>query len=97
MIAQKKGADRIELCKNLDEGGLTPSILDIKKANDLLIIPLKVMIRCRPGNFLYNTKEIDKMIEDIQKVKDLGSKEIVFGVIDKNYQIKKFRYLKLSN
>ena len=87
MIAQKKGADRLELCKNLDEGGLTPSILDIKKANDLLIIPLKVMIRCRPGNFLYNKKEIDKMIEDIQKVKDLGIKEIVFGVIDKNYQI----------
>ena len=84
MRAQKKGADRIELCKNLDEGGLTPNILDIKKAFDLLTIPLKVMIRCRPGNFLYNKKEIEKMLEDIQKVKALGIKEIVFGVIDKN-------------
>lgn len=87
MRAQKKGADRIELCKNLDEGGLTPNILDIKKAFDLLTIPLKVMIRCRPGNFLYNKKEIEKMLEDIQKVKALGIKEIVFGVIDKNYKI----------
>ncbi len=87
MIAQKQGADRIELCKNLEQGGLTPNFLDIKKAYDSLSIPLKVMIRCRPGNFLYNKEEIDKMLEDLQKVKILGIKEIVFGAIDKNYQI----------
>tara|TARA_B100000767_G_C19765039_1_gene537123 strand:+ start:1601 stop:2182 length:582 start_codon:yes stop_codon:yes gene_type:complete len=87
LIAQKQGADRIELCKNLEQGGLTPNFLDIKKAYDSLSIPLKVMIRCRPGNFLYNKEEIDKMLEDLQKVKILGIKEIVFGAIDKNYQI----------
>ncbi|MBT5782500.1 MAG: copper homeostasis protein CutC [Candidatus Marinimicrobia bacterium] len=87
LIAQKEGADRIELCKNLDEGGLTPSFLEIKKSFDLLTVPLKVMIRCRPGNFFYNKEEIDKMLEDLQKIKNLGIKEVVFGAIDENYQI----------
>ncbi|MDA8752935.1 copper homeostasis protein CutC [Candidatus Marinimicrobia bacterium] len=86
-MAQKEGADRIELCKNLDEGGLTPSFLEIKKSFDLLTVPLKVMIRCRPGNFFYNKEEIDKMLEDLQKIKNLGIKEVVFGAIDENYQI----------
>ena len=87
LIAQKQGADRIELCKNLEQGGLTPNFLDIKKAYDSLAVPLKVMIRCRSGNFIYNKEEIDKMLEDLQKVKIIGIQEIVFGAIDKNYQI----------
>ena len=87
LIAQKQGADRIELCKNLEQGGLTPNFLDVKKAHDSLAVPLKVMIRCRSGNFIYNKEEIDKMLEDLQKVKILGIQEIVFGAIDKNYQI----------
>ena len=45
------------------------------------------MIRCRPGNFFYNKEEIDKMLEDLQKIKNLGIKEVVFGAIDENYQI----------
>jgi len=45
------------------------------------------MIRCKPGNFFYNKEEIDKMLEDLQKIKNLGIKEVVFGAIDENYQI----------
>jgi len=77
-------ANRIELCSRLDIGGLTPSIFQIKQSLKKISIPVKVMIRCRGGNFNYSTKEIDEMLNDIQKVKKLGVKEIVFGALDKN-------------
>ena len=51
---EKKGADQIELCSRLDLDGLTPSKKLILQTIKRVSIPIKVMIRSRPGNFIYN-------------------------------------------
>jgi len=87
LSAEKLNANRIELCKSLNLDGLTPDIIEVKKSLDLLSIPLKVMIRCRPGNFIYNNSEVEKMLEDIKLIKKIGVKEIVFGALTKEKKI----------
>ena len=64
--AQKGGADRIELCDNLFEGGTTPSYGAIKYCAEKLSIPTMVIIRPRGGDFLYNEAEFDVMLNDIK-------------------------------
>ena len=65
LIAQQNGADRIELCSRLDLDGLTPSRDLIRSVKSKLTIPIKVMIRPRAGNFVYNNQEIEQMKNDI--------------------------------
>jgi copper homeostasis protein len=82
--AQLGGADRIELCDNLAQGGTTPSAGKIKLAKQLLHIPVFVLIRPRKGDFHYNTLEFDTMLEDIAIAKTLGADGIVSGVLNKD-------------
>ncbi|MGB4480480.1 MAG: copper homeostasis protein CutC, partial [Caldicoprobacterales bacterium] len=56
--AEQLGADRIELCDNLGEGGTTPSLGTIKMAKESLSIPVFTIIRPRGGNFVYSQEEI---------------------------------------
>ncbi|MDX8335064.1 MULTISPECIES: copper homeostasis protein CutC [Cetobacterium] len=86
LSAFKKGANRIELCENLFEGGTTPSYGTIKKARELPI-PSFVMIRPRGGDFCYSPEEIEIMKEDIKVCKDLGVLGVVFGVLTKEKEI----------
>ena len=58
VIAMKNGANRVELCDNLHEGGTTPSYGTIKKSRELAI-PAFIMIRPRGGNFYYSEEEIE--------------------------------------
>jgi len=87
LIAEKKGADRIELCGNLQIDGITPSYGMIKLCKKLLHIPVMVMIRPRGGNFQYSDQELDIMKEDIKVAKELGADGIVLGVLNKNQDI----------
>lgn len=82
--ANKNGANRIELCDNLAEGGTTPSFGTIKICKDLLNIPIACMIRPRGGNFIYSDEEIQTMIEDIKICKKLNVESVVFGVLNKD-------------
>lgn len=84
--AEKNGADRIELCADLKHGGLTPPVNLIESAQKLLTIPLKVLIRPRKGDFIYNENELAVMETDIEICKQLDIDEIVIGVlnIDRN-------------
>ena len=59
------GAERIELCDNLKEGGTTPSYGTILMAKETLKLPINVMIRPRGGNFIYSEDEIKIMEKDI--------------------------------
>jgi copper homeostasis protein len=79
--AQSGGADRVELCDNLLEGGTTPSAGCIKVARRGLKIGLQVIIRPRGGDFLYNQQEIEVMREDIRMAKDLGADGVVIGCL----------------
>jgi copper homeostasis protein len=79
--AERGGADRVELCDNLLEGGTTPSAGCIKVARRDLKIGLHVLIRPRGGDFLYTAEEMEVMREDIRLAKELGVDGVVIGCL----------------
>lgn len=80
--AQRGGADRVELCAGIPEGGTTPSYGDIVMARKLLITTkLHVIIRPRGGDFLYSDLEREIMLEDVRMARRLGVDGVVFGVL----------------
>lgn len=82
MAAQAAGADRVELCANLLEGGTTPSAGVIALARRKIEIKLHVMIRPRGGDFCYEADEVRVMENDITMAKQLGADGVVFGILD---------------
>ena len=76
---EKGGANRVELCKNLGVGGLTPKREDILKVKAEIMIPLHVLIRPKSDNFIYTEDEYLQMIDDIQFCKSIGCNGIVIG------------------
>lgn len=82
-IAEKAGADRLELCGELGVGGLTPSMGLLKQALSQIGIPINVMIRPRSGDFCYTNDEINTMKENIRIIKDRfpSVNGFVFGII----------------
>ena len=81
LAAERGGADRVELCDNLLEGGTTPSAGAIKVARRLLKIGLQVIIRPRGGDFLFSDVEMEVMREDVRMAKDLGADGVVIGIL----------------
>ncbi len=81
VAAEKGGAQRVELCCALLEGGLTPSAGAIILARKSLRIGLNVIIRPRGGDFLYTQAEHEVMLRDIETAKDLGADGVVIGVL----------------
>lgn len=77
------GADRIELCCALSEGGLTPSFGLLRKAIGFGI-PVNVLIRPRRGDFLYSEEEVDVMVEDIRQAVACGANGVVIGALDRD-------------
>jgi copper homeostasis protein len=82
LAAQEGGADRVELCDDLDHGGTTPSHGMIAIARDRLRIPLYVLIRPRTGDFCYDAHEIEVMLRDIETCSKLGCDGVVIGALD---------------
>ena len=87
------GADCAELCEALEVGGVTPSYGTLLRCKDVPWrvstgrLPIRVLIRCRPGNYIYNDDEIAVMCEDIKMVKSLGYEGVVIGALNKNGDI----------
>ena len=81
LLAERKNADRIELCGRLDLGGITPPREMIISSVKQLSIPAKIMIRPRGGNFIYSDSEVELMISDIIFCKKNGIDEIVLGAL----------------
>ncbi len=79
--AELGGADRVELCDNLWEGGTTPSHAVIKLAKQHLSIPVFVLIRPRGGDFTYSDLEFEIIKQDISAAKDAVVDGIVSGVL----------------
>ena len=82
LAAQEGGANRIELCSNLNSGGLTPSAGTIISVMKALHIPVFVLIRPRAGDFLYSRNEFEVMKEDIIYAKNRGAADVVFGILN---------------
>ncbi len=85
--AEKAGANRIELCKDLHLDGLTPDYETAKRTIDSLNIPVFILIRPRKGDFIYSNEEFELMKRDIIKFKEMGCKGIVSGVLNNDNSI----------
>lgn len=79
--AVEGGADRIELCANLAEGGTTPSAGMVRKCREAFNVLLYPIIRPRGGDFLYTTEEFDIMLHDVKLFKDYGCDGVVIGLL----------------
>ncbi|WP_283244258.1 copper homeostasis protein CutC [Wansuia hejianensis] len=85
--AEDLGADRIELCDNLNEGGTTPSLGTIKIAKETISVPIFPIIRPRGGNFIFSEEEIKIMERDIELCKSLNIDGVVIGALTSNNEI----------
>lgn len=93
--AQIAGADRVELCANLPEGGTTPSFGTIISVRNNLDIGVHVLIRPRGGDFLYTDPEYDIMRRDIDICGEAGVDGIVIGILTSDGNIDIERTAKL--
>ncbi|XP_067565835.1 copper homeostasis protein cutC homolog isoform X4 [Pseudorca crassidens] len=87
--AERGGADRIELCSGLVEGGTTPSMGVLQVVKQYVQIPVFVMIRPRGGDFLYSDREVEVMKADIRLAKLYGADGLVFGALTEDGHIDK--------
>lgn len=68
-VAEAAGADRLELCAALGEGGITPSLGTVAVVlASVRRVGVQVLIRQRPGNFVYTAAELDAMVADIRAI-----------------------------
>ncbi|MDN5200426.1 copper homeostasis protein CutC [Fulvivirgaceae bacterium BMA10] len=91
IAAQEGGADRIELCDNIYDGGTTPSVGTMEIARKHLSIDFYAIIRPRGGDFLYTDAEFEVMKKDVLSAKRLGLDGVVFGILTKDGKIDKER------
>lgn len=82
IAAARGGANRIELCENLAQGGVTPSAAKIRLAKEKLDIPVFVLIRPRKADFLYTELEFEVLLEDIRQARGMGADGIVSGALN---------------
>ena len=86
LAAEKGKADRIELCSALELGGLTPSAALVRYAAGSKL-PVNVLIRPRPGDFVYSPGEIELMADDISECRESGADGVVIGLLTKDGRI----------
>jgi copper homeostasis protein len=79
--AVEGGADRIELCANLSEGGTTSSYGTIRQCREKFGVQLYPIIRPRGGDFLYTNDEFEIMLRDVKMCKELGCDGVVIGLL----------------
>ncbi len=85
--AERAGAQRVELCAGLTEGGTTPSLGMLKTVRKHINLLLFVIIRPRGGDFLYTNDEFDAMCNDILEAKKNGADGIVSGALTADGEI----------
>jgi copper homeostasis protein len=85
-LAKEFNVDRIELCQNLEQGGLTPSVgfIDYALSTGL---ETHVLIRPRAGGFCYNEEEFLIMLREIEYCKKIGAHGVVVGVLSEKNEI----------
>jgi copper homeostasis protein len=80
--AERLGADRLELCVDLEVGGLTPPPGLLASVVDAVSIPVFGMVRDRPGDFHYSKAEGDGMVESAARLVSEGAQGLVWGALD---------------
>jgi copper homeostasis protein len=91
VIAEKAGADRLEVCSELGIGGITPSLGVLTRIREMVSIPVHILIRPRSGHFSYSDLEFDVMLSDIDRCAEMGFEGIVSGVLRPDFTLDRAR------
>ena len=89
LLAERAGADRLELCENPADGGTTPSTGTLRQVKDTLWLPVFPIIRPRGGDFFYTEEEFQIMKWDVMMCKGMEFEGVVFGMLLRNGKIDK--------
>lgn len=81
VAAARAGAGRLELCAGLAEGGVTPSAGLVRAVRRRVDLPLQVLLRPRPGDFVYAEGDVESMMADIRDLKLAGADGVVLGAL----------------
>lgn len=87
ILAEKNGANRIELCGDLTVGGITPDENLTSQCVETLSIPIMAMVRPRGGNFVYSKSEVEEMKCSIDFFKKIGVAGVVFGMLNEKNEV----------
>lgn len=90
------GADRIELCTALSEGGITPSFGLVQQCCYDFDVPIFPILRPRAGDFLYTEVEFEIIRKDALRYKQLGCDGVVIGFLNKDGSINKDRTTEIA-
>jgi copper homeostasis protein len=93
--AVQGGANRIELCANLAEGGTTPSYGHILQCRNAFAVQIYPIIRPRGGDFLYSDEEFSIMLQDVKTCRQVGCDGVVIGLLHTDGSIDKERTSRL--
>ena len=91
VTAAGAGADRVELCASLMEGGITPSLGTLEATLAAIEIPVAIMVRPRGEDFLYSAREFASMCADARRFAAAGAAIIVFGCLTPNGAVDEVR------
>ncbi|MBX9807870.1 MAG: copper homeostasis protein CutC [Flavobacteriaceae bacterium] len=89
IIAQENGANRVELCYDMNLGGISPSLDMVKAVRAALSIDMYVMVRPRGGNFVYSDVEFEQMKNEIELLKKYNVDGFVFGILNNDGTVNK--------
>ena len=95
VAAREGGADRIELCSDLVEGGVTPSHGLIRRAMLESKLPVHIMLRPRAGDFVYSPAEFDVICSDLEHAGQLGAAGVVCGMLREDNTVDEERMAQL--
>jgi copper homeostasis protein len=87
MDGEAGGAHRIELCASLELDGLTPSDDLLVSCVTRVALPVFVMIRPRPGSFVFTSDEVERMLRQARQARTLGASGLVVGALDRRGEI----------
>ena len=87
IAAKDGGAERIELCRDLECGGLTPTDEDIAYCVSKLGLRTHVLVRPRAGNFHYSLSEIGEIERTVARCKALGARAVVVGFLNEDGKV----------